>query len=87
MTSNCLKIRDLEVEIAKFEEICAELTNIKQDFEKTKQTLVPKEINESVKKTPKVKKEKPKVPPKPKINLRKTNQLLMTEETPEGTEV
>ena len=85
MTSICLKIRDLEVEIAKFEEICAELTNIKQDFEKTKQTLVPKEINESV--PPKVKKEKPKVPPKPKINLRKTNQLLMTEETPEGTEV
>ena len=75
----CFTYRELEAEISKFEQICAELTSIKQDFDIVNANE-DCELNKTIKK-----KEKPKVPPKPKIGLKKY--LLMQEETPEGTEV
>lgn len=59
----------MEVEIERFEKICAE-------FYSPEKPIVEAKVS--------AKKERPKVPPKPKF--RKPN-IIRSEETPEGTEV
>ena len=67
-----LKIRDLELEIERFERICAEFY--------TPGNPIIVETKSNVKD----KKERPKVPPKPKI---KKPDIIRAEESSEGTEV
>lgn len=69
--------RDLEAEITKFEQVCADLANIKLDLD-CKPKIKPKP---SI-----LKKQRPVVPPKPKmVSMVKT--YMTQEESPEGTEV
>ena len=75
MTS--IDCRDLEAEISKFEQVCADLANIKLDLE-CKPKIKPKPGI--------LKKQRPAVPPKPKmVSMVKT--YMTQEESPEGTEV
>ena len=78
-----LFFRDLEYEISRFEKICAELTNLKQDWNS------PPEEEQLVKaqtKTVPKNKVRPKVPPKPNLSTVMRTFMNM-EESPGGTEV
>ena len=77
--------RDLETEISRFEQICAELSNIKHDF-KLENTISITTQKPQLKPKPILKKERPKVPPKPKLESTLVK-LIPSEESPEGTEV
>lgn len=71
----------MESEIARFEQICAELSSMKHEYNwDTTNGITPQKPQ--LKPKPIVKKERPKVPPKPKL-LRS----IPSEESPEGTEV
>ena len=69
-------LRDLELEIQEFENICHELGDRKIRIEKPEVKLKPILV----------KKEKPTILPKPKLGL-KTSVSASSEETFEGTEV
>ena len=79
-----LFFRDLEYEISRFEKICAELSNLKQDWHSPEQQLVKVES-----KTIPKNKVRPKVPPKPKMStvMKAFMNMEDMEESPGGTEV
>ena len=78
-----LFFRDLEYEISRFEKICAELTNLKQDWNNPPQE---EQLVKAQTKTILKNKVRPKVPPKPKLStVMKT--FMNMEESPGGTEV
>ena len=77
-----LFFRDLEYEISRFEKICAELSNLKQDWHSPEQQLVKVES----KTIPAKNKVRPKVPPKPKMST-VMKAFMNMEESPGGTEV
>ena len=75
--------RDLEYEISRFEKICAELSNLKQDWRDSSQE--EQLVKVQTKTIPKIK-VRPKVPPKPKIST-VVKAFMDMEESPGGTEV
>ena len=74
--------RDLEYEISRFEKICAELTNLKQDWNSPEKEQLVKVESKTIPKN----KVRPKVPPKPKIST-VMKAFMNMEESPGGTEV
>ena len=77
-----LLFRDLEYEISRFEKICAELTNLKQDWNSPEKEQLVKVESKTIPKN----KVRPKVPPKPKIST-VMKAFMNMEESPGGTEV
>ena len=77
-----LLFRDLEYEISRFEKICAELTNLKQDWNSPEKEQLVKVESKNIPKN----KVRPKVPPKPKIST-VMKAFMNMEESPGGTEV
>ena len=75
----------METEISRFEQICAELSNIKHEYNWENTTNITNQ-KPQLKPKPIIKKERPKVPPKPKLES-KLIKLIPSEESPEGTEV
>merc|ERR1712012_48643 len=78
-------LRDLETEISRFEQICAELSNIKHEYDWENVNRIDTQ-KPQLKPKPIIKKERPKVPPKPKL-VSTLTRLAPSEESPEGTEV
>ena len=78
-----LFFRDLEYEISRFEKICAELTNLKQDWNSPQQE---QQLVKVESKTIAKNKVRPKVPPKPKMST-VMKAFMNMEESPGGTEV
>lgn len=77
-----LFFRDLEYEISRFEKICAELTNLKQDWNIPENEQLVRVESKTIPKN----KVRPKVPPKPKIST-VMKAFMNMEESPGGTEV
>ena len=72
----------MEYEISRFEKICAELTNLKQDWNSPEKEQLVKVESKTIPKN----KVRPKVPPKPKIST-VMKAFMNMEESPGGTEV
>ena len=72
----------MEYEISRFEKICAELTNLKQDWNSPEKEQIVKVESKTIPKN----KVRPKVPPKPKIST-VMKAFMNMEESPGGTEV